>query len=80
MSTKERLSRIDKSLSLKQPTLHVMLDNVHSSQNLSAIIRTCDAVGVLNMGLVNFKSQKGILKHGYTEQKQVLKRYAYFRA
>jgi len=31
-------------------------------------------------GLVNFKSQKGILKHGYTEQKQVLKRYAYFRA
>ncbi len=49
MSTKERLSRIDKSLSLKQPTLHVMLDNVHSSQNLSAIIRTCDAVGVLNI-------------------------------
>jgi len=49
MSTKERLSRIDRSLSLKQPTLHVMLDNVHSSQNLSAIIRTCDAVGVLNI-------------------------------
>jgi len=49
MNTKERLSRIDKSLSLKQPTLHVMLDNVHSSQNLSAIIRTCDAVGVLNI-------------------------------
>ena len=33
----------------------------------------------INMGLVNFKSQKGILKHGYTEQKQVLKRYAHFR-
>jgi hypothetical protein len=30
-------------------------------------------------GLVNFKSQKGILKHGYNEQKQVLKRYAHFR-
>ena len=30
-------------------------------------------------GLVKFKSQKGILKHGYTEQKQVLKGYAHFR-
>ena len=26
-----------------------MLDNVHSSQNLSAIIRSCDAVGVLDI-------------------------------
>jgi tRNA (guanosine-2'-O-)-methyltransferase len=26
-----------------------MLDNVHSSQNLSAIIRTCDAVGILDI-------------------------------
>ena len=49
MSTEERLSRIDKSLFLKQPTLHVLLDNVHSSQNLSAIIRSCDAVGVLDI-------------------------------
>jgi len=32
------------------------------------------------LGLVNFKSQKGILKHDYTEQKQVFKRYAHFRA
>jgi len=49
MSTEERLSRIDRSLFLKQPTLYIMLDNVHSSQNLSAIIRTCDAVGILNI-------------------------------
>ena len=49
MSTEERLSRIDTSLFLKQPTLHVLLDNVHSSQNLSAIIRSCDAVGVLDI-------------------------------
>ena len=31
-------------------------------------------------GLVNFKSQKGILKYVYNEQKQVFKRYAHFRA
>ena len=49
MSTEERLARIDDSLSRKQPSLQVMLDNVHSSQNLSAIIRSSDAVGVLNI-------------------------------
>lgn len=49
MSTEERLARIDDSLSRKQSTLQVMLDNVHSSQNLSAIIRSADAVGVLDI-------------------------------
>ena len=49
MSTEERLARIDDSLSRKQPSLQIMLDNVHSSQNLSAIIRSCDAVGVLDI-------------------------------
>jgi len=49
MGTEERLKRIDDSLSHKQPTLQVMLANVHSSQNLSAIIRSADAVGVLDI-------------------------------
>jgi len=49
MSTEERLSRIDDILTRKQPTLQVMLDSVHNSQNLSTIIRTSDAVGVLDL-------------------------------
>ncbi|MCF6244874.1 MAG: RNA methyltransferase [Sulfurovum sp.] len=49
MSTEQRLARVDDILSRKQPRLQVMLDNVHSSQNLSAIIRTSDAVGVLDI-------------------------------
>ena len=49
MSTEERLSRIDDILTRKQPTLQVMLENVHNSQNLSTIIRTSDAVGILDI-------------------------------
>ena len=49
MNTEARVARIDDILSRKQPTFQVMLDNVHSSQNLSAIIRSCDAVGVLDI-------------------------------
>ena len=49
MINEKRLERIDDILTRKQPTLQVMLDNVHSSQNLSAIIRSSDAIGVLDI-------------------------------
>ena len=49
MINDKRIKRIDDTLSRKQPNLQIMLDNVHSSQNLSAIIRSCDGVGVLDI-------------------------------
>ena len=45
-SSQARIDRIDQILRHKQPTLKVMLDDIHSSQNLSAILRSCDGVGV----------------------------------
>ncbi len=44
-----RTERIEKVLLHKQPTLKVMLDGVHSSQNLSAILRTSDGAGILHL-------------------------------
>jgi tRNA (guanosine-2'-O-)-methyltransferase len=49
MTNDKRTERIEDILLRKQPTLQVMLDDVHSSQNLSAIIRSCDGAGVLNL-------------------------------
>ena len=49
MINDKRNQRIDESLCRKQPNLQLMLDAVHDSQNLSAIIRSCDAVGVLDI-------------------------------
>ena len=43
------MHRIDDILTRKQPHLQLFLDNVHNSQNLSTIIRTADAVGVLDI-------------------------------
>lgn len=48
MLNEKRIQRIEDTLKRKQPSLEVFLDNVDSSQNISAIIRSCDAVGVLN--------------------------------
>jgi len=44
--TAERLARFRATLDRRQPDLRVLLDGVHKPHNVSAILRTCDAVGV----------------------------------
>lgn len=44
--TPERNQRIRQLLALRQPDLTVCVEHVHKPHNLSAIVRTCDAVGV----------------------------------
>jgi tRNA (guanosine-2'-O-)-methyltransferase len=41
-----RYHRILSTLARRQPDLAVLLENVHDRFNLSAVLRTCDAVGV----------------------------------
>ena len=50
--TPERKAKIEKVLSSKQPDLTVVLENVHDPHNTSAVLRTCDAVGVLDVHIV----------------------------
>lgn len=45
--TRARLQKARAVLDQRQPDLTVLLENVHKPHNTSAIIRTCDAVGVL---------------------------------
>ena len=56
MLNDKRIERIEEVLQRKQPNLQVFLDNVDSSQNISAIIRSCDGVGVLNFYYANEKA------------------------
>ncbi|MAZ89319.1 MAG: tRNA (guanosine(18)-2'-O)-methyltransferase TrmH [Cellvibrionaceae bacterium] len=44
--TPERYQTICRVLQQRQPDLTVITDEVHKGRNLSAIIRTCDAVGI----------------------------------
>lgn len=44
--TPRRYHRLRRALERRQPDLTVVMENVHKPHNLSAVIRTCDAVGV----------------------------------
>ena len=47
--TAERFARLVEVLNLRQPDLTVVSDSVQKGQNLSAIVRTCDAVGIMDV-------------------------------
>lgn len=45
--TPERKARIERVAARRQPDLTVFMEQVHKPHNLAAVLRTCDAVGVL---------------------------------
>jgi len=45
--TPERKKRIDQVLDKRQPNLTVILENVFDPHNIAAVLRTCDAVGIV---------------------------------
>lgn len=45
--TPERKARIEQIAARRQPDLTVFLERVHKAHNVAAILRTCDAVGVM---------------------------------
>jgi len=55
--TKERLEKMKKILYTRQWSLRVFMDYVYSPHNLSAIVRTCDAV---NIGKLYYRHQKKV--------------------
>jgi len=57
MTNDPRTERIDAILLHKQPKLKLFLDDVHNSQNLSAILRSCDGVGVLDLYYSNTENR-----------------------
>ncbi len=48
-----RYHRIKQVLEKRQPDLTILTEDVHKPHNLSAIIRTCDAVGILDVHSIN---------------------------
>lgn len=53
MPTRERIDKVERVLSLRQPDLRIVLEEVTNTHNASAVVRTCDAAGVLNLDIIS---------------------------
>jgi tRNA (guanosine-2'-O-)-methyltransferase len=51
--TPERFEKLRRVLEARQPDLTILAENVHKAHNIAAIIRTCDAVGILEAHAVS---------------------------
>jgi tRNA (guanosine-2'-O-)-methyltransferase len=53
--TPERFSRLTAVLNKRQPDITVVLENVFDPHNISAVMRTCDAIGMQDIFILNNK-------------------------
>jgi tRNA (guanosine-2'-O-)-methyltransferase len=64
--TSERWEKIDRVLNQRQGDLTVLAESLHKPRNFSAIVRTCDAVGINEMHAV--PGADGLAVHWRTSQ------------
>ena len=55
--TERRIQKITEAIKARQHSLRVVIENVHDAHNVSAIIRTCDAVGIPKISLLYTKEK-----------------------
>jgi tRNA (guanosine-2'-O-)-methyltransferase len=84
--TPERIEKLRSTLDKRQPDLTVITDYVHKGRNLSAIVRTADAVGIGDVHCVigdkDYRSFRGtalgshrwVKVHRYTDIKEPVKK------
>ncbi len=51
--TPERYDRLTSVLDKRQPDITVVLENVYDPHNVSAVMRTCDAIGIQDVFILN---------------------------
>lgn len=66
MATADRQERLDQILAQRQRDLTVFAESLHKPRNFSAIIRTCDAVGINELHAV--PGEEGLAIHWNTSQ------------
>jgi tRNA (guanosine-2'-O-)-methyltransferase len=62
--TPERSEKLLKVLSQRQANLTVVLENMHDPRNITAVMRTCEAVGMQDIYIINTK-EPNLEKFGY---------------
>src|SRR3954471_18179713 len=56
--TPERRAKLEKVLTKRQPNLTVVMENVMDPHNVSAVMRSCDAVGIQDIYVISNKTPR----------------------
>jgi tRNA (guanosine-2'-O-)-methyltransferase len=55
--TEKRWEKVRSVVEKRQPDLTIVLENLNDPHNFSAVLRSCDAVGIMNIHMVYYGSQ-----------------------
>ena len=76
--TEKRLNKLVKTLTARQHSLKLVLENIHDPHNVSAIFRSCDAAGVPKVALLYYiEKQPKIGKHSSASARKWVERENY---
>ena len=80
MPTKERIQKVEKVLSFRQPDLHVVLEEVTNTHNASAVVRTCDAAGVLYLDIISSSSDPFPINEAISTRAEKWLHFSHYRS
>jgi len=66
MPTEERIARVTGVLSHRQPDLRIVLERITNAHNANAVLRTCDAAGVLHVDLIGPEAEPFLINKAIT--------------
>ena len=80
MPTKERFQKVKRVLSLRQPDLRVVLEEVTNTHNASAVVRTCDAAGVLYLDIISSSGEAFPVNEAISTRAEKWLHFSYYRS
>jgi len=78
--TKERFQKVKRVLSLRQPDLRVVLEEVTNTHNASAVVRTCDAAGVLYLDIISSSGEAFPVNEAISTRAEKWLHFSYYRS
>ena len=78
MPTKERTKKAKQVLSLRQPDLRVALEEVTNTHNASAVVRTCDAAGIMYVEIISASGEPFPVNRAISTRAEKWLRFNYY--